>query len=278
MNLKEIYKERKPWVRKGQFGRLLIVAGSREYTGSPVYNAVSALRAGVDLTFLVAPERFATFLSSYLPELLTISYPGDYLKPWWLSLVMTTMKSRQITALTMGGGLGRELETYQTVREIVRETDIPMVLDAESVRALKGNWDLIKDKKVVLTPHSYEFQELSGEEIQPDVNDRKEKVLRWAKRLNSVILLKGFVDVISDGEKVHVQEGGSLFMTKGGFGDTLAGICGALLARGIPPYEAAIASSFINKKAGEMAAAKYGEGVLASDMFEFIPEVIKKFS
>ncbi len=277
MNLKEIYKERKPWVKKGQFGRLLIVAGSRDYTGSPIYNAVSALRSGVDLIFVVAPEKLAASLSGFLPEILTISYPGEYLKPWWFSLVLSTIESRQITALTMGGGLGREPEIYQTVREIVKEADVPMVLDAEAVRALKDDWSLVKDKKVILTPHSYEFQELSGEEIRPDVNDRREKVLKWAKKLNSVILLKGYVDVVSDGKRVHCQEGGSLFMTKGGFGDTLAGICGALLARGIPPYEAAIAGSFINKKAGEMAAEKYGEGMLASDMFEFIPEVVKKF-
>lgn len=94
-------------------------------------------------------------------------------------------------------------------------------------------------------------------------------------RLQTTILLKGKTDIISDGKETALVRGGSLYMTKGGMGDTLAGICGALLARGVSVFDAACAGSYINKKAGEIACEKLKESVLATDLIEAIPEAIK---
>ena len=131
----------------------------------------------------------------------------------------------------------------------------------------------------------------SGETVRANVEDRKDKVKKWAKILGCTILLKGHIDVISDGRQAALNKTGSPYMTKGGLGDTLSGILGAILARlpspgakatggqtrKIKPFEAAKAASFINGKAGEQASKKYGEGLMASDIFEFIPQVIKRY-
>jgi len=93
--------------------------------------------------------------------------------------------------------------------------------------------------------------------------------------LNCIIALKGHVDVISDGKKVAVNKTGNPFMTVGGTGDTLTGICGALLARGVEPFEAACAACYINGSAGDLAAKEFKEGLMASDLINEIPKIIK---
>lgn len=274
-NLRNIYKKRDPWAHKGQFGKLLIVAGSNDFTGSPIYNGVSALRAGADLVYIVTPLRVSNIVGSYLPELINVPYFGDFLTTGQVPLVLKIAEERRTTALLIGGGLGRGDKTKKAILEIIKKIDLPSVIDADAIRALENHWQILKNKKAILTPHGDEFRQLTGEEVSINLEDRKKKVKKWAEILEAVILLKGHIDVISDGKEIYLGHGGSPYMTVGGFGDTLAGICGALLARGVLPFEAACAASYINKKAGELACQKYGEGVIASDIFYFIPEVIK---
>ncbi|MDD3614384.1 MAG: NAD(P)H-hydrate dehydratase, partial [Candidatus Pacebacteria bacterium] len=183
--------------------------------------------------------------------------------------------SQKFNALIIGGGLNRNEETFRVIREIIQKINLPVVIDAEAIRALAYNRQILKNKETILTPHKEEFRALTGETVEDSVANRKIKVKKWAEKLQTVILLKGHADVISDGKKIAVNKTGSPYMTKGGFGDTLAGICGALLARQIDPFQAAVTAAYINGKAGALAAQKYGEGVLASDIFEFIPQVIK---
>jgi len=274
MNLKEIYSTRDKWVHKGNFGYVLIVAGGRVYSGSPIFNALAALRAGADLTLIVTHPRTADIVGSFLPDLIARPLDKD-LEMKHTQKILTLAK--RFDSLIIGGGLARSPQTYQAIREIIQKCSLPMVIDAEAIRAVaedKKTLRILKEKKAVLTPHIEEFRILTGEEVKPEIKDREEKIKKWAKELGAVILLKGYLDVISDGQEVVLNKTGSPYMTKGGFGDTLAGICGALLARGISPFVSAQVAAFINGRAGELAVQKYGEGVIASDIFEFIPEVI----
>jgi NAD(P)H-hydrate epimerase len=127
----------------------------------------------------------------------------------------------------------------------------------------------------VITPHSIEFSVLSGIKPPEDLKKRIKLVKKTASQLNCIIALKGYVDLISDGKKVSVNKTGNPYMTVGGTGDTLAGICGSLLARKVDPFEAACAACYINGKAGDLAAKRLGEGFLASDLIDEIPKVIK---
>ena len=273
--LKKIYPKRNPWTHKGKHGYVLIVAGSKRYSGSPVFNALSALRAGADLITIVGPKRAMDIAATFSPDLICYPLDTDYLEEKNLPEILEI--SKIFNSLVIGGGLGREKKTFQAILKIIQKINLPMVIDADAIHALSQKKEILKNKKAVITPHIKEFEVLTGEKVLPNVSDRKEKVKKWAKKLKTVILLKGHIDVISDGNKIFLNKTGSPFMSKGGFGDTLAGICGAILARGFSPFESACAASYINGKAGELASEKYNEGVLASDIFEEIPKVIKNF-
>ncbi len=271
--LKKIYPKREPWTHKGEHGYVLIVAGSKRYSGSPVFNALSALRTGADLITIVGPKRAMDIAASFLPDLICYPLEGDYLESKHLDEILEI--SKNFNSLIIGGGLTRNQKTLKAINEIIQKIDLPMVIDADAIYAVAQNQKILKNKKAVITPQIKEFEVLTGEKVLPNIKDRKEKVKKWAKKLSTVILLKGYIDVISDGKKIYLNKTGSPYMTKGGFGDTLAGICGTILARGFSPFESASVSAYINGKAGELAVKKYGEGVLASDIFNEIPKVIR---
>lgn len=269
-----IYPKRQKWIHKGDNGYVLIIGGSREYSGSPVFNAMAALKTGADLITIVGPKRAMDIAATFAPDIITYPLEGNDLRSEHLPEILKMAK--KFNSLIIGCGLSRNEETYKTIREIIKNVDLPMVIDAEAIRAIAQEREIIKNKIVILTPHAREFKILTGEEVKPEKRDRKEKVRKWASHLNSVILLKGYLDIISDGKKIAINKTGSPLMTKGGFGDTLSGICGALLARKIECFKAAQIAAYINGRAGELAAKIYGESVLASNIFTFIPGVIKK--
>jgi len=305
MNLKRVYPKRPLWTHKGEHGYVLILAGSKRYSGSPVFNAVSALRAGADLTCCVGPERAMNIAAAFLPDMICHPLAGDILRPQHVPFILNLAQKPSTTphllpkgaggaglvphrpaesgtgagfdSIILGCGLGRAPETVKAIQEIITGIDKPMVIDADGIRAISQKREIIKGKTAVLTPNILEFEILTGETVRANVEDRKDKVKKWAKILGCTILLKGHIDVISDGRQVALNKTGSPYMTKGGLGDSLSGILGAILARKISPLEAAKAASFINGKAGEQASKKYGEGLMASDIFEFIPQVIKRY-
>lgn len=272
--LKKIYPKRNPWTHKGDHGYVLIIAGSKRYSGSPVFNALAALRAGADLITIVGPKRAMDIAASFLPDLICYPLEGDYLDLKHLPEILAMAKN--FNSLVIGGGLGRNKKTLKAICQIIKKIDLPMVIDADAIYAVAGKKQILKGKKSIITPHTKEFEILTGEKVLPKVEDRKEKVKKWAKKLKTTILLKGYIDVISDGKKVALNRTGSPLMTKGGLGDVLAGMAGAILSRGIDCFHTAKAAAYLNGRAGEMAAEKYGEGLLASDIFEFIPKVIKE--
>lgn len=269
----KMYPKRDPWVHKGDLGYVMVVSGSHTYSGSPVFNAMGALRAGADLVVLRGHPRAMDIAASYAPDIITSPFSGEF-RADHVKDVLKELSRYQ--SLVIGSGMERSEESFVAIRTLVEKSDIPMVLDAEALRAITGHTEIIKGKKIILTPNSEEFRVLTGEKVGADENERKEKVQRWAKMFSVTILLKGSIDIISDGENIFVNKTGSVYMTKGGFGDVLSGITGALLARGGDTFSVACVAAHINGEAGDLAGQKYGEGALASDSLEFIPIVIKE--
>lgn len=271
--LKKIYRKREPWTRKYDFGSLLVIGGSKQYSGSPAFNALAALRAGVDLVTIVAPERAANIIASFSPDLIAYPLEGDYLNKKHLPELLKFTRNK--TAVVIGGGLCREREILEAVIEYLKNIDIPAVIDADAIHAVALDKTVVKNKKFLLTPHTHEFKILSGIEVTSNLKERIKAVKETAENLKTTILLKGHVDIISNGKETVVNRTGCPYMSKGGMGDTLTGICGALLARKIDVYTAACASAYINGKAGEIAGKKLGESAIAADLINSIPEVIR---
>lgn len=281
--LKDIYKERKKGVyhRKYDFGFLLVIGGSDYYCGSPALSAMAAFKTGVDMVRILAPERAADIIASFSPNLATYSLEGKWLEKKHLpTLIAMTESAKEVSrgnvAVVIGGGMGRTKETQETILEYLEKVSVPVVIDADAIYALSDNPEIIKGKGFLITPHSYEFFVLTKREIFKLPHSEKiEAVKEEAQRLGTTILLKEKPDIISDGKEVALNKTGSPYMSVGGTGDALAGICGALLSRkGIGPFLAGQAGIYISGKAGELAAKRLKDSLVATDVIEAIPEVL----
>ena len=279
--LANIYKPRPRDARKYDYGLLLVIGGSEFYSGSPALSAMAAFKSGVDMVRVIAPQRPADIIASFSPDMAAYPLEGKWLfRDHLATLYAMTESAKTVsngkTAVVIGGGAGRSKETQEAIVEYLSNIDIPAVIDADAIHALKDNPQIISGKPFILTPHTYEFFVLTKKEIYQLADDEKIKMVQEeADRLKTTILLKGPTDIISNGKETATNSTGSGYMTVGGLGDTLAGIAGALLARGVEPFIAGQAAAYINGKAGELAAEKLGESMMAADLIASISEVIK---
>lgn len=278
--LKDIYKKRLEKSRKYDFGLVLIIGGSDFYSGPPAFSALAAFRAGADMTRIVAPKRAADIIASFSPNLAAYPLDGKWLSMCHLATLLSMTESARAVsngkmAVVIGGGVGRDEETQEVIKEYLSRVNVPVVIDADAIHAVAEKPEVLAGKPFLLTPHTYEFFILTKREVYKSSEEEKIKaVLEESARLKTTILLKGAVDIISDGKEVALNKTGTAYMTKGGCGDTLAGICAAILARGADTFLAAQAAAYINGKAGEIASAKTKEGFLATELIEAIPEVL----
>ncbi|MCG2686318.1 NAD(P)H-hydrate dehydratase [Candidatus Parcubacteria bacterium] len=270
--LGKVYRPRKAEVHKYDFGHLLVVGGSKLYSGSPALNALAAYRTGIDLVTVVAPQRAADIIATFAPDLITCPVPGDYFQPTHLKEVVSLLDQK--TAVVIGGGMGREKETLEFVKQFLLQVELPVVVDADAIYAAAEIKDKLVGKPLVFTPHAYEFSVLAGEELVANSQPCIDTVKHLASVLKSVVLLKGSEDIIADGQKAASNKTGNPFMTVGGTGDTLAGMVGSFLAQGIDPFTAACAAAYLNGAAGDLAAEELGPSLMASDLLDFIPEIL----
>ncbi len=270
--LKKIYRPRSKYSKKGDFGKLLIIGGSHEYSGAPAlaaFSAMASLRSGADIVTVVAPKRAADIVASFSPNLITEPVEGKFFTTKHTDQILEL--SKKFDALCIGSGLGTEKETFRFVKKLISRIRKPCVVDADAIKALKKK-EL--GKNFVLTPHSYEFYSLTGEKPKTGLTSRISIVEKVSKRIRSTILLKGVIDIISDGRRTAINRTGNPYMTTGGTGDVLTGICGSLLAQGNRPFESACGAAFITGRAGDLAAAEKKQGMLATDVTKKIPQVI----
>ncbi len=276
--IEKVYGKRDKDTKKYDRGMVIVVGGSRLYSGSPVLAALAAFRAGADMTQIIAPERAADIAASISPVLVSFPLSGEYLTKEHLSDLLAFVRSgEEVTggnlAVVLGGGMGRREETKKVIRSFLNEISVPVVIDADAIYAIEGQEMDFSNKRFIFTPHLYEFYVLTGKRID-GIKDQGEEVRIAAEKFSSIILLKGATDFITDGKELALNKMSVPHLATGGCGDTLAGIAGALLARGTDPFIAAQAAAFINTSAGKLAAAKRGESLIATDVIEEIHKVI----
>ncbi len=282
--LKKIYPPRPRECHKYEYGLMLVIGGGEFYSGSPALAAMAGFRSGVDMVQILAPKRAADIIASFSPNLAAYRLKGDWLDEEDLPTLISMTKAAESVAgekmaVVIGGGLGRSEETKKTVIEYLSQVKIKAVIDADGIHAIAKDPLVLRRKNFVLTPHAFEFSVLTGREIKGLPFEDKVKIVKEeAEKLGCIILFKGKIDIISDGKEVAINERGSPYLTVGGTGDTLAGICGSLLAQGVDPFLAAQAAAFLNGKAGEIAAKKLGPGMTATDLIEAIPELLKNLN
>jgi len=280
--LKDIYKERPKgaYFPKYSFGLLLVIGGGEFYSGSPALSGLAAFNAGADMVQIIAPKRAADIIASFTPDLAAYPLEGKRVEKKHLATLLTfTESGKEVSkgnmAVVIGGGAGRSEETKETILEYLSQVDVPVVIDADAIHALEKNPGLVRGRPFLITPHTFEFFVLTKKAIYKLSHAEKIEVVKEeAARLQTTIFLKEKPDIISNGKEVALNKAGSPYMSVGGTGDTLAGICGALLARNIEPFKAAQAAAYISGRAGEVAAERLKEGLVATQVIKAIPEVL----
>ncbi len=264
---------RPPESHKGRFGRVLVIGGSETFSGAPALVALAALRTGCDLAYVAAPEATAHDIAAYSPNLITIKLKGDYLRVTGLSQLAQYL--RTANCVVVGPGLGMMRETANAVKRLWRllaTSGKAAVFDADALKAI-GPLRVRAGFPLVVTPHADEFEAISGKKPVAGIRERAEQVRLFAEKTSSIVLLKGHVDVISDGSRVKLNHTGNPGMTVGGTGDVLAGIAASLVAQGVKPFEAAVAGAFVNGVAGDLAARHFGFHLAPTDLLDNIPRV-----
>lgn len=273
-DVKLVVKSRVPESHKGDYGRLLVIGGSETFSGAPALVALAALRTGVDLVYVAAPQKTAYTISAMSPDLITIKLNGEHLNAGDVPVLKTYVEKSD--AVVLGPGLGLHMETRDAVKaliDVVEEAGKPLLLDADGLKAF-AEFRRKLGTPAVLTPHAGEYAILTGKTLPQSLKEKTLEVQKTAAELGAVILLKGPIDIIADEKSFKLNFTGNPGMTVGGTGDVLSGIVGAFLAQGANPFEAAVAGAFANGAAGDFAFTEKGYHITASDLLEFIPKVL----
>ena len=266
--------DRNPWGHKGNFGKLLLLCGSRGYTGAAFFAAMGALRSGAGLVFLGVPESIYGIEAVKLNEPVIFPLPdaGGRLSADAVPEILTRFP--QMDAVLVGPGLGQTEGKLAVVRAVLEKAECPVVVDADGINVLSAHRDLLRGRKspTILTPHDGEFARLGGVIGE----DRMSAAAALAEELGCVALLKGHETCITDGTDGYLNPTGNPGMAVGGSGDVLAGVITALLGAGLPPLEAAACGAWLHGAAGDRCAAELGQyGMLPTDMLSALPRLMK---
>ena len=266
---------RKPDAHKGDAGRVLVIGGG-PYTGAPAFTGMAAMRSGVDLVFVATPEPAALPVAVYSPNLIVRALEGEVLSEEHATELLSM--SRDVEAVAIGPGLGSAPETIRGIQKFVQRCTRPMVIDADAIGACGSKPQILRNKQTVVTPHVNEFRKLTGKALgSDDPQKRAEKVREAAVKIRASILLKGAVDVISDGGIVKLNRTGNNALAVGGTGDVLTGIVAGMIAQGAKPFHAARIGAFAMGLAGDLAFEEKSYGLLATDVIDKIPIVLRRY-
>ena len=266
--------DRNPWGHKGNFGKLLLLCGSRGYTGAAFFAAMGALRSGAGLVFLGVPESIYGIEAVKLNEPVIFPLPDADGRLSAAAVPEILSRIPRMDAVLVGPGLGQSEGTLAVVRAVLEKAECPVVVDADGINVLRAHRDLLRGRKspTILTPHDGEFARLGG--IIGE--DRMAAAAALADDLGCVVLLKGHETCVTDGTDGYINPTGNSGMAVGGSGDVLAGVITALLGAGLPPLEAAACGAWLHGTAGDRCASELGQyGMLPTDMLSALPRLMK---
>ena len=271
-------KERKLNTHKGQFGRILVIGGSKNYSGAPAYSSLTCINFGIDLVITFVPEVVGNVIRSYSPNLIVRTHPGESLHLDAFEEIAFLID--WANTIVIGPGMGIEKQTEKLLVKILeklKESKKKFVLDADALKLIRDHLDLIKDQTVIVTPHAGELKIMTGVDLPPfnKMDERINILSDLAKKLGVILLVKGPYDYISNGSLTKINVTHCPEMSIGGTGDILAGLCTCLLATDNDPFNSACSAAFLNGYLGEYCKKALGPRVTSTDM---IANINKAFS
>lgn len=265
--------DRKIFSHKGDYGKVLLLCGSRGYTGAAALSAMGALRTGAGLVYLAVPESIYSISAVKLTEPIVIPLPDQDGKLSSAAIDQIGKLLPNMDAVLIGPGLGQSEGTLSVVKYILQNCNLPVVLDADGINVISQHKDILRDRTAptVLTPHDGEFKRI-GNLIS---DDRAASASTLARELGCIVLLKGHRTIISDGETSYINETGNPGMATGGSGDVLSGVIVSLIGQGLDPLQAAACGAWLHGAAGDICAKEIGQyGMLPSDMLQVLPRLL----
>jgi ADP-dependent NAD(P)H-hydrate dehydratase len=264
---------------KGDFGRALLVGGSRGMSGAISMSGLATLRSGAGLVTLAVPTSIQDVVAAFSPCYMMHQLADD---DGFIALSASESLrefAANATAVALGPGLGRKNNLTALVSQLYREIEQPMVVDADALFALAEYAKLLNETAGprVLTPHPGEFQRLTGK--LPTDAERVEAAAMLAQRdgkKQTIIVLKGHRTIVTDGQRFALNQTGNPGMATGGSGDVLTGVITALLCQGLSPFDAARLGAHVHGLAGDLAALDLGQvGLIATDIIDYLPQAFQ---
>ena len=275
-------KNRDSSSHKGNNGRLLVIGGSKDYSGAPAIAGMAAIGAGADLVYVASPQNAAEAIKSTSPDLIVKSLEGDKLSLKHSDEILSLVDN--VDSVLIGPGAGIDEDTSKLFNILVTKIKKPIVLDADALKQVELS--LIKNREdIILTPHIFEFKsffkvenDLKLDIDSYDFSKVDENITQFQKvvrQIKGTVVVKGKYDLILSGNKFKINKSGNAGMTVGGTGDALAGISASLLSQGLSSFDSASLATFINGLAGDEAYNIKGNGFSATDLVSYIGSVIK---
>jgi ADP-dependent NAD(P)H-hydrate dehydratase len=260
--------------KKGDNGIVLVVGGNRIYHGAPLLASLAALRSGTDLVYTAVPRSNIVATRSFSPNIIALPLPDDKLTVGSSNRVIAVIPKRpDSAAIGMGMTIAKPAALLTIIKGLLAR-NTKLVLDASAL--IPSILDEISGTETIITPHIGEYKRIFGENL-PDVEvERITNIQKCAKQYRIVILLKGWIDIISDGERVGINRTHNCAMTVGGTGDILTGVVAGLLTK-VKPFEASLLGSYFNGVAGNLAYKRVGLHLAATDLLEELPKAMKPF-
>jgi NAD(P)H-hydrate epimerase len=281
-SLSQYVRPRKPNSHKGDYGHVLIIAGSQGKTGAAALSCQAAVRVGAGLVTLGIPESLNNIMEEKLTEVMTEPLTEEehgFIGIGSFEKIEGLMKGKKVLAL--GPGISTHEDTVKLVHKILVESTIPLVIDADGINALSFDLGLLKRAKVpvVLTPHPGEMArlvDLSSKEIQ---KDRITIARDFAKQHGCYLVLKGTRSLIAEPEgNIFINPTGNAGMASGGMGDVLTGMIPGFISQGYDVVTSTKLAVFVHGLAGDLVALEKGPvGLIAGDLVNEIPRVLKAF-
>ena len=266
--------ERDPFGHKGTFGKVLLLCGSRGFTGAAYLAAMGALRAGAGLVYLGVPESIYAIEAVKLNEPVVFPLLEEDGKLDKEAIPDILKRLPAMDAVLLGCGMGVSEGTLAVVRAVMENAACPVILDADGINVLSGHMDILRGRQypTILTPHDGEFLRVGG----VLGNDRMTSAAAFAAEYGCILLLKGHRTCITDGQTGFVNRTGNPGMAVGGSGDVLAGILTGLLGQGMAPLKAAACGAWLHGAAGDLCAAELGQyAMLPTDMLNALSRLLK---
>jgi len=266
---------------KGSYGHIFILAGSAGMTGAAVLTSSGALSSGAGLVTTGIPNSLNQIMEVKLTEVMTKPLPETKFHSLSLSCYQEILDfTKNVDVIAIGPGLSRVSGTLKLARKIIENINLPMVIDADAIFALKGCTTILKRRRAatVITPHPGEMVYLTGNKVDEIQSKRIETARDFARRFAVITVLKGARTVVASPEgEVWINPTGNPGMASGGVGDVLTGIIASLIGQKVSPCEAARIGVYIHGLAGDIIRDKRGErGLVASDIINELPQAFKE--